>query len=70
MSQTRIRATARVRVTLEIDGGGPWGPECSVDQVHRQAAEHALSWVRRLPHGPARVVGDPVVLMVTVEEER
>lgn len=72
-----VRATARVRVTVEIGPLGPWGPEVTAEQVYRQASKEAIELFRaattkELRGGAAgiKVVGEPEVFMVTTEEER
>lgn len=70
---TEIRANARVQVTLELDGGGPWGPECTAAQIQKQAAEHAISEVERMVNqdgSRASIVGAPQVLMVLAAEKK
>lgn len=73
---------ARIAVTLEFDlGGGAWGPECTTGQVLKQARESALEAIRagfvvdgltirsNLKH-EARIVGEPKVTMILVEDGR
>ena len=45
--EKRVRASARVQVTVEIDVGDTWGTGSPVEQVHRQAAESAINLLRR-----------------------
>lgn len=68
----KIRATARVRVTIEVaNAGGTWGEGCSIEQLFQQAKESALATIQNLIH-PTRtdlhIIGDPVVTGVIVEE--
>jgi hypothetical protein len=82
--KTKVRATARVQLTIEISGeGGVWGADCSIDQVHRQAREGAIGALHRVINRAARldaeqvpavpinlrIVGEPKVTAVLVEEE-
>lgn len=81
----KVRATARVQLTIEIDGeGGVWGAECSLDQVHKQAREGAIGALNRvvsragnpeaekqpLARIAIRIIGEPKVTAILVEEER
>lgn len=36
-----VKATARVKILLDIPVSSGWGPECTIVQVHKQAAEDA-----------------------------
>lgn len=72
MSTKRVSAYATVQITVEVSGVGTWGPECSVDQVHRQATEEAIDKLRRVCQDSRdiRIVGTPAVKCVTTEEQR
>lgn len=48
MSIHRIKATARVSLTLDFDGGSHWGPECTAEQIHDQATSFAVSQLTKL----------------------
>lgn len=70
-----IRATARVRVTLEVEAG-VWGDTCTLRQLNEQAAESALGKLRRLLNnqdaqsdGRVTIVGAPKVTGVLTNEE-
>ena len=39
MAYDKISASAEVIVTLRISADGRWGPECSLDQIHKQAKD-------------------------------
>ncbi len=65
----RVMARARVQVTVEIDGGGPWGTDCTMEQVHRQAAETAVNFLNSMPYGTVRIIGEPRVIAVLAEVE-
>ncbi len=62
-------ATARVILTLEIDGcGGSWGAACTVEQAYRQAKVGAEEMIRHaFPHPNVRVVGEPRVVAILTE---
>jgi hypothetical protein len=68
-----VWARAQVTVTLSIDCGGPWGPDCTVAQVQKQATDHALATLNSLPQQISqgvRIVGEPRVAMIVTEDER
>lgn len=68
-SGKRVKATARVRLEVEIAVPDSWGADCQVSQIHMQAAESARSFLAKLPPGRMRVVGEPHVSAVLTEEE-
>jgi hypothetical protein len=41
MKDEKIKATAKVRVLLEIKISSTWGEDCTVKQVHKQAVDSA-----------------------------
>lgn len=46
-----MSATAHAKVTVMIDikvGGGAWGKDCTVSQVHKQALDHMRNRLDRL----------------------
>jgi len=74
---SKVKATARVRITLDIPLTGTWGPECTVEQIQKQAKNEALGLFKvkviaqlppELQH--ARVVGEPIVTGIFAEEDR
>lgn len=69
---SRVSSYATVQLTIEIRGLGSWGPECQIDQVHKQAKREALEKLARATKGTRdfRVIGEPVVSTITHEEER
>jgi hypothetical protein len=52
MSKPRVRTStgATVTITVELTGLGSWGPECTTEQVYRQAREAAINRLRNMPH--------------------
>jgi len=42
MAYDKISASAEVVVTLKIAADGRWGPECSMEQIHKQAKDSVL----------------------------
>jgi hypothetical protein len=69
--EKRVTAGARVTVTVEVTGCGTWGTDCRIDQVHRQAAEEAIGYIRNRTERDRRlrIIGEPKVTMVTSTEE-
>lgn len=69
--KSRVTAYARATITVEITGLGSWGPECTTDQVFRQASEAAIGRIEncRELHN-VRLIGKPKITMVCAEEER
>ena len=63
----KYSATARVTLTLEVSVGSSWGEDCTVKQVHDQAAEEALGFVGKLVadhKDRIRFIGEPAVMAV------
>lgn len=65
--ELRTNCTARIQVTVTLRSTQPWGADCTVDQVYRQAASEALARVSQLI-GNAGTVSDPKVLAIMTEE--
>lgn len=60
-------ATALVRVTIEVDAGSSWGPDCTVAQIRKQAGEEAMLRLRNAlnqSRTPFAIVGQPAVVSV------
>ena len=71
MATRTIRASARVQVTVEIPVQGCWGHDAPMEQVYKQAKESALGYLNNaLRAQSVQLIGEPVVKMVIVEEER
>lgn len=74
MSAKEVRATARVKVTLDVYLDQPWGPEMTVGQVHEDAKREALSKVECMVQDrkgiAARIVGEPVVDIIVGQVSR
>ena len=67
-----VGATATVNLTVEVKVESSWGPDCSIAQVHHQAAEAARGALRNAvasspAQGRIRVIGQPEVKTVIVE---
>ncbi len=72
--EERKQASATVQVTIEVPTSS-WGPDCTVDQVFRQAREEAIGAVRNMIHKTdndrrMKIIGEPVVKMATYEVTR
>lgn len=59
----KVTATARMTVMVEIDVESHWGPGCTVEQVHEQAATDAENKIRKIQG--MRIVGNPTLKMIT-----
>lgn len=58
---------ARVRITLEIDAGRPWGEEATAHQIYSQARASAMRQLEDAVRDHRfRVVGEPEVEAVFV----
>lgn len=70
----RLKAKARIRLTIEVTLDDSWGSDCSIGQLHDQAAREALAKVsNKLCATPCPVrwciIGTPVVSGIITEEE-
>lgn len=64
-------ATARVQITIEVDSGSSWGPDCTVEQVLKQAGEESLARITSILRDckiRATVIGKPKVIAVMAGE--
>lgn len=73
MSESKVRASASVQVTVEVQADGAWGSDCTLAQVHKQAKEDIEGQLRRvqeaLRQGNMRVASiGPVKTIITREE--
>jgi hypothetical protein len=73
MSDKKVRASAQVTVTLRISVCDTWGADCTVKQIHSQAAASAVGILNKMrgsmsPH-PVEIVGQPKVNAIFVEDE-
>lgn len=66
-----IRATARVQLTVEIDGGAPWGEDFDLKTVYKQACESARQTLNNAlkpgEHTKIRIIGEPKVTGIITE---
>lgn len=69
---TRVSAEAVVTMTIQVTKVGTWGAGCTVEQIHRQAMQVAMLRVQELlgNSNGCRIVGEPIVQSVSVEQER
>lgn len=59
----KIRVSARVRLTVEIDVSDAWGGDCALSQVYRQAVD---SVIKNRLHVMDRIIGEPEVSAIIV----
>jgi hypothetical protein len=61
-------------MTVQVSNVGSWGPDCTTDQVYRQAVESAIGRVRNAfakdARGGVKIVGTPVVQAITTDMEK
>ena len=73
--ETKIKATARVHITLEIDTDDVWGEDCSIGQLNKQATYSAINILNNLLSVKEgciqriRVIGEPKVIGILTEEK-
>ena len=69
-NEEKVTTVARVTVTIEISLTQPWGSDCPLDQVWKQARDQAVGIVERLRGNASfRIVGDPQVVAVLIPEK-
>jgi hypothetical protein len=70
----RVVASAEVVVTLKIAADGLWGPECSLDQIHRQAKDSVNEKLFRMAQAvkgtDIKIVKWDDIKTVSTEEDR
>lgn len=67
---SKIQARARVQILIEVDAGQPWGDDCAIGQLYKQATESGLQVLRNAIKGagdPIRVIGEPKVISIITE---
>ncbi|WP_110970821.1 hypothetical protein [Pseudomonas huaxiensis] len=75
MSKPRARTTAgaKVTITIELSNLGSWGPDCTIDQVYRQAREAAIGRLNKVfkDHvASTRILGPVIVEAITTDVEK
>lgn len=69
-NEEKVTTIARVTVTIEINLTQPWGSDCRLDQVWKQARDQAFGIVERLRgHSMFRIVDEPQVVAVLIPEK-
>jgi len=70
---SKIQAKARVQLTIEVDVGAPWGEDCTIGQVYKQAAEAAhadiIHILKLSGQGRILMLGEPKVVGIITEKE-
>ncbi|MGN2380204.1 hypothetical protein [Pseudomonas juntendi] len=69
----RTRTGAKVTITIEMTSLGSWGPDCTLDQVYRQAREAAIRRLNKVfkDHvATTRILGPVIVEAVTTDLEK
>ena len=67
-----VVATAKVKLTIEVDAHSTWGKGCTTQQVYDQASSGVTATIRkRLAGFPGiRILGEPEVMMVIVPQDK
>lgn len=69
--EKKVRATARVKLVLEVVLPDRWGGDCSVSQAHKQAKDSALNIISQKIAGSGRdiqIIGEPESVVIIAEE--
>lgn len=69
----RTSTAAKVTLTIELTNLGSWGPDCTIDQVYRQAREAAIGRLNKVfkDHtSTTRILGPVVVEAITTDLEK
>ncbi|MBC3411326.1 hypothetical protein HU720_08415 [Pseudomonas sp. SWRI51] len=69
----RTQTGAKVTLTIELTSLGSWGPDCTLDQVYRQAREAAIGRLNKVfkDHvATTRILGPVIVEAVTTDPEK
>jgi len=69
----RTSTCAKVTLTVELTNLGSWGPDCTLDQVYRQAREAAIGRLDKVfkDHiATTRILGPVIVKAVTTDLEK
>lgn len=70
MTDKHYTSTTRVKVTIEIDGSGPYGTDWHMDDIIKQSRNETLSdLTHRLAKERIRIIGEPVVSIITFERQ-
>lgn len=78
---TEVVANARVSVTVEVTGLGPFGPDWKIDAIHRDAARSAKQAIENMIRGcrehentdhshRVQIIGEPEVKVVMTERKK
>jgi len=68
---SKIQAIARVQIVVEVVLDQPWGEDCSIGQLYKQAAEsgrtHLINALNQERYRGVRIFGEPKVIGVISE---
>lgn len=68
---SKIQAIARVQIVVEVLLDQPWGEDCSIGQLYKQAAEsgrtHLINALKQDGHRGIRIFGEPKIIGVLSE---
>lgn len=63
-----MKASARIQVTLDVPVSDQWTDGTDIAQIREQAVRSGLEKLRDVLRNSARVVGEPKVTIVLVED--
>jgi hypothetical protein len=69
---SKIQATARVQITVEVQTESPWGEECDIGQLYKQAGEESVAKLKNYLNKsglPVRIIGDAKVIGIITEKQ-
>ena len=68
--ESKVQASARVYLTLDVGVGGVWGPDCPIGQVQVQAASEAKDRIAALfsKSGMILKYSNPKVIITLTEK--
>lgn len=70
---SKVKAVARVKITLDIPLGDSWGADCPIAQVQEQASRSVLAMLRNnkiAELARALIIGEPQVTAILIDEEK
>jgi hypothetical protein len=66
-----MKVSTRVAVTVLVESGPSWSPECTMSEIQKRSAEEAKLTVKRAlgTDSSIKVVGNPQVSIMVVSED-
>ena len=64
----KTNTTATAKIEIEISCSSSWGPDCTMEQVHKQATDAAQNAITKLCQSDRlRVIGRPVIVAINTK---